>query len=85
MALGMLLVLMLNLVVTCSCDPLPPHGINTSHAVLAERWTACQSRLPGSYDKTLTFRKGNGGFVIKSTLIRELNGKYTPGKQYSRE
>ena len=28
---------------------------------------------------------GNGGFVIKSTLVSELNGKYTPGQQYSRE
>ena len=31
------------------------------------------------------FEAGNRHFVVKSTLVSELDGKYTPGEQYSRE
>lgn len=44
---------------------------------------ACRDLRPRSDEHSRGFQvTGNGGFVIKSDLVNELNGKYALGQEY---
>ena len=43
----------------------------------------CEYLWPGSYSRVVAPREGNGGYIIRSALVDQLNGKYTVGHQYT--
>ena len=42
----------------------------------------CGYLWPGSYSRIVAPREGNGGYVIRSALVNQLDGKYTTAHQY---
>ena len=43
----------------------------------------CEYLWPGLYSRVEAPREGNGGYIIRSALVDQLNGKYTVGHQYT--
>ena len=44
---------------------------------------ACEYLWPGSHSRVVAPRNGNGGYLIRSALVDQLDGKYTVGHQYT--
>lgn len=73
-------VFVLSIVSTSYCDSENQAQSYLSKDVAFSEEMACSRNLRLPY--TVPFIMGNGGFVIKSTLVNEQNGKYTAGQQY---
>ena len=43
----------------------------------------CEYLWPGSHSRMVAPRDGNGGYVIRSALVDQLDGKYIVGHQYT--
>ena len=43
----------------------------------------CEYLWPGSHSRVVAPREGNGGYIIRSALVDQFNGKYTVGHQYT--
>ena len=43
----------------------------------------CEYLWPGSHSRMVAPKDGNGGYVIRSALVDQLDGKYIVGHQYT--
>eukprot|EP00731_Ephydatia_muelleri_P018004 Em0011g44a len=56
--------------------------IHNKRETVAEK-QVCEYLWPGSHSRVVAPRDGNGGYVIRSALVDQLDGKYIVGHQYT--